>query len=75
MKLRVTIAAMTLLSGCAAAGSDIRHPACDWLVSYPREMQARAAEELARHDVPALRRLVEDCGELRARLRASCGVE
>jgi alkanesulfonate monooxygenase SsuD/methylene tetrahydromethanopterin reductase-like flavin-dependent oxidoreductase (luciferase family) len=74
MRRLATIAATAaLLTGCAAAGSDVRPAACGWLVEYPPAVQARAAAELeALAPGAALRALVEDYGELRARLRAAC---
>lgn len=62
-----------LLSGCGVASSNVRPAPCDWLVSYQSSAQMRAADELA--SLPrdaALRVLIEDYGELRARLRAWC---
>jgi hypothetical protein len=46
---------------------------CGWVVEYQPAMQARAAAELGvlPRDA-ALRVLVEDYGELRARIRGSC---
>lgn len=47
---------------------------CGWIAEYPPGMQARAAEEIdALPDGSALRVLIEDYGELRARIRAACG--
>lgn len=66
------IVAMALLSGCGAVSSDIRPAVCDWLVVYPRDVQAKAAEELARCDAPIVLRMIDDYGELRARIRAAC---
>jgi hypothetical protein len=46
---------------------------CGWLVEYPRAMQMRAADELDALPIGAsLRVLIEDYGELRARIRAAC---
>ncbi len=62
---------MALLAGCATAVSE---PYCPTLAPYPPPLQARAADELDRLPPDAaLRRLIEDYGELRARLRAACG--
>jgi len=61
-----------LLAACTTAGSD--RPVCDALVIYDRPTQARAAAELsALVEGAALLRLIEDYGELRARVRAACG--
>jgi hypothetical protein len=62
-----------LLAGCATGGSDIRWAACGWLKDYTPELQSRAAEELSRlAPGAAVAHLVDDYGELRARLRAAC---
>lgn len=62
---------MALLNACAPAGSE---PGCFALVPYSHEMQARAAEELAAlHAGTVLVRMIEDYGELRARIRGACG--
>lgn len=46
---------------------------CGWVAEYAPAMQVRAAEELdAMPPESALRVLVEDYGELRARIRAAC---
>lgn len=66
------IGAMALLSGCGAASSDVRPAMCDWLVIYSRDVQTRAAEELMRCDAPMIARMMDDYGELRARIRAAC---
>lgn len=70
----LSIAALGVLaSACAAAISD--RPYCPALEQYTPEFQARAGEALDRLAVDdPLRRLVEDYGELRARLRVACGV-
>ena len=69
-----TIAAMaTLLTGCATGRSEGICPGLT-LPAYSREMQTQAALELA--SLPrgaALRVIVNDAGELRARVRAVCG--
>jgi hypothetical protein len=71
MRKRLAIAATVLLAGCAAAGSD--GPLCPALVPYPPEVQMRAADELAALPPDSvLARLVEDYGELRARIRGAC---
>lgn len=73
MKRLVTIALMTLLTACAGAGSEVRPAVCDWLRAYSRDFQARAAGELEALKTPsALRTMIEDYGELRARIRAVC---
>lgn len=72
MRRLLSIAALVVLvSACATAVSD--RPHCPALAVYPPEFQAAAAEALDRlaPDDP-LRRLVEDYGELRARLRVAC---
>ena len=62
---------MVLLSACAPAGSE---PACLALVPYSPAVQAQAAEELAALLAGAvLTRMIDDYGELRARIRGSCG--
>lgn len=80
--LLLTIAAMGLLSACAGATSSgsIARPL---LVDYPLAFQVRAAEELKRlgpgcplhvqeEEVgcSAIATMIEDYGELRARVRA-----
>jgi hypothetical protein len=46
---------------------------CGWVVEYSPAIQARAADELdALAPGSALRVLVDDYGELRARIRAAC---
>lgn len=74
MKRLATIAATAaLLGGCGTASSDIRPAMCGWVAEYAPAMQVRAAEELdAMPPESALRVLVEDYGELRARIRAAC---
>ena len=64
-------ALMGLLAACAPGGSE--RP-CFALVPYAAATQSRAAVELAAlpHDA-VLARLVEDYGELRARIRGACG--
>jgi hypothetical protein len=72
MRKRLAIAATVLLAGCATAGSD--GPLCPVLVPYPAEVQLRAADELAALPPDSvLARLIEDYGELRARIRGACG--
>lgn len=68
---RLSIIALTaLLAGCATTISD---PVCPPLAVYPPAVQDRAADELAALPAgAALARLIEDYGELRARLRAAC---
>ena len=47
-RLAVLAIAMSLLSGCATAGSDkLGSVLCPPVVDYSREVQARAADELA----------------------------
>ena len=67
------VALAALLSGCATGGSDVRPAMCGWLVPYTPAFQTRAAAELAALEpASAIARLVEDYGELRARIRAAC---
>lgn len=74
-RLTATTLAAALLTGCAMGASDVRPAMCDWLRVYSRDFQARAAGELgALPTSAALRVLVDDYGELRARIRAACGV-
>lgn len=73
-RLATIAAAAGLLTGCATGASDVRPSMCGWVVEYPPAMQARAADELGALPVgSALARLLEDYGELRARIRAACG--
>ena len=76
MQRRARIVALAaLVSGCATGGSDVRPAMCGWVVPYAPALQAQAAAELdALPPGAALARLVEDYGELRARIRAACGV-
>jgi hypothetical protein len=72
MRKQLAIALTVLLAGCATAGSD--GLLCQALVPYPPEVQRRAADELA--VLPpdsALARMIDDYGELRARIRGACG--
>ena len=65
------IALMALLTACAPAGSE---PVCLALVPYDRQTQQRAAEERAALPNGAvLARMIDDYGDLRARIRAACG--
>lgn len=68
----VSIVLLVLLSGCAGTASSVRPPFCDWLKHYSADLQQAAADELERNDVPVLRGLVDDYGELRARMRGAC---
>ncbi|WP_211848614.1 hypothetical protein [Neoroseomonas eburnea] len=62
---------MALLGACAPAGSE---PACFALVPYDARSQQRAAEELAAlQDGSVLARMIDDYGDLRARIRGACG--
>ena len=66
-----SIALTALLGACAPAGSE---PACLALVTYSHGVQMQAAEELAA--MPAgstLARMIDDYGDLRARIRGACG--
>ena len=65
-----SIALMALLSACAPAGSE---PGCFALVPYSHAMQVQAAGQLAA--LPAgvvLMRMIDDYGDLRARIRGAC---
>lgn len=71
MRHPLIIALTALPAACAPAVSD---PVCLALVPYAPAVQARAADELAALPPDAvLARLVEDYGELRARVRGVCG--
>lgn len=70
MRLLPSIALMALLSACAPAGSET---GCFALVPYSHAMQAQATEELAALSASAaLVRMIDDYGELRARIRGAC---
>jgi hypothetical protein len=72
MRYASIAAAAGLLAACTTAGSD--RPVCEALVIYDRQTQARAAAEISALPAgAALLRLIEDYGEMRARLRAACG--
>ncbi len=64
------IALTALLGACAPAGSE---PFCFTLVPYSHAAQVQAAEELAAlPDGSVLARMIDDYGDLRARLRGAC---
>ncbi|PWS34420.1 hypothetical protein DFH01_25735 [Falsiroseomonas bella] len=66
-----SIALMVLLGACAPVGSE---PACFAVVPYDAPSQRQAAVELAA--LPgdsALARMIDDYGDLRARIRGACG--
>ena len=66
-----SIALMVLLGACAQAGSE---PVCFALVPYHGQTQRQAAEELAAlPDGSVLARMIDDYGDLRARIRGACG--
>ena len=66
-----SIALMALLGACAPVGSE---PACFALVPYSHAAQVQAAEELAAlPDGSVLARMIDDYGDLRARIRGACG--
>ena len=66
-----SIALMALLTACAPAGSE---PACFALVPYDAQSQRQAAAELAAlPDGSVLARMIDDYGDLRARIRGACG--
>ena len=65
-----SIALMALLGACAPVGSE---PVCFALVPYSHAMQMQAAQELAA--LPGgsvLARMIDDYGDLRARIRGAC---
>lgn len=71
MRHLLSIALMALLNACAPAGSD---PACLALVPYDVQIQRQAAAELAALPNGAvLARMIDDYGDLRARIRGACG--
>ncbi|MFN6999465.1 MAG: hypothetical protein ACK4ST_05450 [Elioraea tepidiphila] len=62
---------MALLTACAPVASE---PVCFALVPYDSQTQDRAAEELAAlPDGSVLARMIDDYGDLRARIRGACG--
>lgn len=62
---------MALLGACAPAGSE---PICFALVPYSHAAQVQATEELAALPAGAvLARMIDDYGDLRARIRGACG--
>jgi hypothetical protein len=62
---------MALLSACAPVGSE---PTCFALVPYDAQSQRQAAAELAAQpDGSVLARMIDDYGDLRARIRGACG--
>ena len=66
-----SIALTALLGACAPVGSE---PACLALVPYSGAVQVQAAEELAAlPDGSVLARMIDDYGDLRARIRGACG--
>lgn len=72
-RLGIIGAMAALLTGCGTVSSEPRPAMCDWLVAYSPSIQQRAATELdALPPASALRVLVDDYGELRARIRAAC---
>lgn len=72
-RLNSIIVLAVVLTGCATASSEPRPAVCDWLRTYTADFQARAAGELdALPTASALRVLVDDYGELRARIRSQC---
>jgi hypothetical protein len=65
------LGAMALLAGCATGGSD--RVVCPPVAPYPRDVQARAAAELAALPAGAvLPVLMDDYGALRAWIRGAC---
>ena len=71
MRRLPSIALMVLLTACAPVGSE---PVCFTLVPYDTRSQHQAAGELAA--LPAgsvLARMIDDYGDLRARIRGACG--
>lgn len=66
-----SIALMVQLTACAPAGSE---PVCLALVPYDIQSQQQAAQELAAlPDGSVLARMIDDYGDLRARIRGACG--
>ena len=66
-----SIALMVQLTACAPAGSE---PVCLALVPYDGQTQRQAAEDLAAlPDGSVLARMIDDYGDLRARIRGACG--
>ncbi len=66
-----SIALMALLGACAPAGSE---PICLALVPYSHAVQVQAVEDLtALPDGSAVARMIDDYGDLRARIRGACG--
>ena len=62
---------MAPLGACAPVGSE---PACFALVPYSHAVQVQAAEDLAAlPDGSVLARMIDDYGDLRARIRGACG--
>ena len=62
---------MALLSACAPAGSK---PVCLALVPYDARSQRQAAAELAAQPGGSvLAGMIDDYGDLRARIRGACG--
>ncbi len=61
---------MALLGACAPAGSE---PACFALVPYSHAMQVQAAERCGTACRIALVRMIDDYGDLRARISGACG--
>lgn len=62
---------MVQLTACAPAGSE---PVCFTLVPYDGQIQRQVAEELAGlRDGSVLARMIDDYGDLRARIRGACG--
>jgi hypothetical protein len=72
MRKQLAIALTALLAGCGTASSD--GLLCPAVVPYLPEVRRRAADELAvlpRDSV--LAHMIDDYGELRARIRGACG--
>lgn len=62
---------MVQLTAGAPAGSE---PVCLALAPYDAQIQREAAEELAAlPDGSVLARMIDDYGDLRARIRGACG--
>jgi hypothetical protein len=62
---------MALLTACAPAGSE---PVCFAVVPYVAQSQRQAAAEMAALPNGAvLARMIDDYGDLRARIRGACG--
>ena len=73
-QLAVLVIATSLLSGCATVGSEPGVvPICPPLVEYDRDLQARAAAELALlPEKSAIAEVLSDHAVLREQVKVSC---